>query len=131
MDIILSGELYIYFVKSIFESNKKIGFEIIIDKKKSDSQLIRELTRLNQINQNKIIIYNINNINITYTKYKATCEFTYLYNNNQLILNKIFNIEPDKINIPVIEMNKKIYVNKFTTSKQKTINNIMEIIKTI
>ena len=55
MDIELNGMLYVYFIKSVFENNKKIGIELIIDIRRSDIMLIDGLKRLNQINKNKEI----------------------------------------------------------------------------
>ena len=36
MDIELNGMLYVYFIKSVFENNKKIGIELIIDIRRSE-----------------------------------------------------------------------------------------------
>ena len=57
MDIKLSGKLYVHFIKSVFESNQKIGIEFIIDKLKSDNQLIDGLMRLKLLNNNKFFVY--------------------------------------------------------------------------
>ena len=56
MDISLKGTLYVYFIRGVFENNQKIGIEIIIDPKRSNSQLVDGLKRLNYLNANKFIV---------------------------------------------------------------------------
>ena len=69
MDISLNGTLYVYFIRSVFEGNKKIGIEFIIDPKRSNNQLIDGLNRLNYLNGNKFVIYKDNYSNIDLKDY--------------------------------------------------------------
>jgi hypothetical protein len=134
MDISLNGTLYVYFIRSIFQDNKKIGIEIIIDPKRSNTQLVDGLKRLNYVNGNKFIIYkdNYTNIDLISTKYIADFEFTSVCNieseKNILKLNKMSNIEKDKILSPSRQVSNKIFLNNYSTSKNKTVQDIMTII---
>jgi len=136
MDINISGELYVYFIRNIFELNKKIGIEIIIDCKKSNNMIIDGLKRLNFMNNNKIIILNENipnNFDTYSTKYIGNFSFTSFNNLNndnipRLKLNKMDIVEKDKIIIPHKSINNKVFLNKYSTGKNKTVNDIMQII---
>jgi hypothetical protein len=135
MDISLNGNLYVHFVRSVFENNKKIGIEFIIDLKRSNNQLIDALKRLNYLNNNKFIIYkdNYSNIDLISTKYTAEFEFISVFHiesdKNILKLNKMNIIEKDKILPPSRQVNNKIFMNSYSTGKNKTIHDIMNIIK--
>jgi len=128
MDITLSGKIFVYFIRSVFESKQKIGVELIIDTCNSDNQLIDGLQRLNKINKNKIFI-KTDDVKIPIRLYdkRYTCNVTFEYNNNMdnqsiLILKEL--------NVVEYEKTRKIVDNKFklqnyATSKQKTIDQIM------
>ncbi len=135
MDISLNGTLYVYFIRSIFQDNKKIGIEFVIDPKRSNIQLVDGLKRLNYLNGNKFIIYNNNytNIDLISTKYIANFEFISVCHieseKNILKLNKMNIIEKDKILSPSRQVSNKIYLNNYSTGKNKTVYDIMNIIK--
>lgn len=135
MDISLNGTLYVYFIRSVFENNSKIGIEFIIDPKRSNIQLVDGLKRLDYLNGNKFIIYkdNYTNIDLISTKYVAEFEFISVYHieseKNILKLNKINIIEKDKILSPSRQVSNKIFLNNYSTGKNKTVNDIMNIIK--
>ncbi len=135
MDISLNGTLYVYFIRSIFQDSKKIGIQIIIDPKRSNIQLVDGLKRLNFLNGNKFIIYkdNYTNIDSIATKYIANFDFTSVCQNesekNILKLNKMNIIEKDKILSPSRQVSNKIFLNNYSTGKNKTVNDIMNIIK--
>jgi hypothetical protein len=128
MDITLSGKIFVYFIRSVFESKQKIGVELITDTLNSDNQLIDGLQRLNKINKNKIFI-KTDDVKIPLKIYdkRYTCNVTFEYINNMdnqsiLILKELNVIEYEKT--------KKIVDNKFrlqnyATGKQKTIDQIM------
>lgn len=131
MDITLSGKIFVYFIRSVFESKQKIGVEIIIDPHNSDNQLIDGLNRLNKINKNKIFI-KIDNIEIPLKIYdtRYTCNATFQYINNiddksNLILKEINGVKFEKTKIIV---DNKFRLQNYATSKQKTINQIMNLI---
>jgi hypothetical protein len=134
MEINLKGNIYVYFIRSIFDGNKKIGLEFIIDPKRSNTQLVDGLKRLNYLNGNKFNIYNDNysdNFDKLSTKYTGEFDFTSIYNddNYKLKLNSINIIEKDKIVTPQREVNKKIFLSSYSTGKNKTVSDIMNIIK--
>jgi hypothetical protein len=128
MDITLSGKLYVYFIRSIFENNQKIGYEFIININKSDNTLIDGLSRLKKINKN-IIYFNINDIKIPIKIYdkKYICNISIMCDtNNKLILNDITDIIYD---IPEKIVNRNIKIHNYSTNKNKTIQQIMNIIE--
>ena len=171
MDITFSGKLYVYFIKSVFENNKKIGYEFIINLHKSDNILIDGLSRLKKLNKN-VIYFNINDIKIPIKIYdkKYLCNISITCNtldllgstrsierntldllgsthsierntpvgllgsthsierntNNKLILNDITDIIYDK---PEKIVNRNIKIYNYSTNKNKTIKQIMNIIE--
>lgn len=131
MDITLSGKLYVYFIRSVFESKKRIGVEFIIDIRKSDSQLIDGLIRLNKINKNKIFIKSDNiKSPIKFYDKRYTCDITFEYINNidslsDIILKNIVNVEYEKQ--PKI-IDNKFKLQNYSTGKEKTIQQIMNIL---
>jgi hypothetical protein len=135
MDISLNGTLYVYFIRSVFEGNKKIGIEFIIDPKQSNNQLVDGLKRLNYLNGNKLVIYkdNYSNIDLISTKYVAEFEFTSICNidssNNVLKLSKMNIIEKDKILSPISKISTKVFLNNYSTGKSKTVRDIIQIMK--
>ncbi len=135
MDISLNGTLYVYFIRGVFENNKKIGIEFIIDPKRSNIQLVDGLKRLNYLHGNKFIIYrdNYSNIDLISTKYTAEFEFISVCDieseKNILKLNKINIIEKDKILSPSRQVSNKVFLNNYSTGKNKTVQDIMNIIK--
>ena len=127
MDIKLSGKLYVHFIKSVFESNQKIGIEFIIDKLKSDNQLIDGLMRLKLLNNNKFFVNNkdIKNPVKLYDK-KYLCNiFITIHDNKQIILENITDVEYDKINKIV---DTKLFIPNYSVEKNKTVEKIMDII---
>ena len=134
MDINLSGKLYIYFIRSIFESKQKIGYELIININKSDNQLICGLIRLNKLNINKIFI-KTDDIKIPLKMYDKhyICNITFGYINNinnidnksYLILKELNTIEYDKTRQIV---DNKLKIQNYATGKQKTIDQIINIL---
>ena len=128
MNIELNGGIYIYFIKSVFENNKKIGIEIIIDTKRSDVLLIDGLKRLNQINKNKIFILN-ENINIPIKiydkKYTTNITFKYVSDKHKIHLINMDNIKYEKIE-KIID--NKIKLQNYATGKNKSVDKIMDII---
>ena len=131
MDITLSGKLFVYFIRSVFESKKKIGIELVIDTRNSDNQLIDGLTRLNKLNRNKIFI-KTDDVKIPIRLYdnRYTCNINFKYINNMdnqssLILNELNVIEYEKTRKIV---DNKFKIQNYATSKQKTIDQIMKII---
>lgn len=127
MDIKLSGKLYVHFIKSVFESNQKIGIEFIIDKLKSDNQLIDGLMRLKLLNNNKFFVNNkdIKNPVKLYDK-KYLCNiFITIHDNKQIILENITDVEYDKINKIV---DNKLFIPNYSVGKNKTVEKIMDII---
>jgi hypothetical protein len=135
MDISLNGTLYVYFIRSVFENNNKIGIEFIIDPKRSHTQLVDGLKRLDYLNGNKFIIFkdNYTNIDLISTKYVAEFEFISVSHieseKNILKLNKMNIIEKDKILSPSRQVSNKIFLNNYSTGKNKTVSDIMNIIK--
>ncbi len=135
MDISLKGTLYVYFIRSVFENNQKIGIEFIIDPKRSNIQLIDSLKRLNYLNANKFIIYkdNYKNIDLITIKYVGDFDFISVSNidssKNVLKLNKLDIIEKDKILPPNRQVSNKIFLNNYSTGKKKTIDDIMSTVK--
>ena len=131
MDITLSGKIFVYFIRSVFESKQKIGVEFIIDTRNSNNQLIDGLNRLNKINKNKIFI-KTDNIKIPLKMYdkRYTCNVTFEYINNiddksNLILKELNGVEYEKTRKIV---DNKFRLQNYATSKQKTINQIMNLI---
>ena len=128
MDIELNGMLYVYFIKSVFENNKKIGIELIIDIRRSDIMLIDGLKRLNQINKNKVFIKNENikiPIKMYDKKYTTNTIFKYVSNTNSIILINMENIRYDKIE-KIID--NKMKLQNYATSKNKSVQKIMDIL---
>jgi len=128
MNIELNGILYVYFVKSVFENNKKIGIEIIINTTRSDRILIEGLKRLNQINKNKIYISNDNikiPIKIYDKKYTSNVTFKYISDKNILEFIKLEDIKYDKVE-KIID--NKIKLQNYATGKNKSVKKIMDII---
>lgn len=127
MDIKLSGKLYVHFIKSVFESNKKIGIEFIIDKLKSDNQLIDGLIRLKLLNNNKFFVNN-KDLKIPVKLYdkKYLCNiYITVYDNSKIILENITDVEYDKINKIV---DTKLFIPTYSIGKNKTAEKIMDII---
>ena len=136
MEIQLSGNLYVCFIKSVFENNKKIGIEFIIDSKKSNNMLISGLNRLNILNNNRFFVHIKNytdiNLDLYATKYKSDISLLVLQENNiNVIKINAFTItEKDKI-IPITkQINKGVYINKYSMGKSNTVREILKIIKT-
>ncbi len=135
MEIQLSGNLYVYFIKSVFENNKKIGIEFIIDSKKSNNMLISGLKRLNVLHNNRFFVSIKNfdiNLDLYATKYKSDISLLVLQENNiNIIKINTFTItEKDKI-IPITkQINKGVYINKYSMGKSNTVREILKIIKT-
>lgn len=128
MNIELNGILYVYFVKSVFENNKKIGIEIIINTTNSDRILIEGLKRLNQINKNNIYISNDNikiPIKIYDKKYTSNVTFKYISDKNILEFIKLEDIKYDKVE-KIID--NKIKLQNYATGKNKSVKKIMDII---
>jgi hypothetical protein len=134
MDITLSGKIYVYFIKSVFESNKKIGVELIINIRNSDSQLIDGLIRLNKLNKNKIFI-KIDDIKIPLKLYDTRyfCNIIFEYsnefnklNNSSLILKEMNSIEYEKYDKVI---NNKFKLQNYSTGKNKTVQLIMDKLK--
>lgn len=128
MDITLSGKIFVYFIRSVFESKQKIGVELIIDTCNSDNQLIDGLQRLNKINKNKIFI-KTDDVKIPIRLYdkRYTCNVTFEYNNNMdnqsiLILKELNVVEYEKTR-KIVDI--KFKLQNYATSKQKTIDQIM------
>lgn len=131
MEINIDGKLYIHFIKSLFEDAKKIGIEIIIDNLKSDFKLIDGFKRLNVITNNKIKILNGNypkDINLLNTKY--LCDVNITIQDNTIKINNLNIIKIDKQLLPDKKVNNSIYLNKYATGKNKTVYDIMNILKT-
>ena len=137
MDILLKGTLYVYFIRGVFKNSHKIGIEFIIDPKRSTTELVNGLKRLNYLNDNKFIIYkdhyNYTNIDLISTKYVAEFEFISIsdidISKNVLKLNKMSIIEKDKILSPTSQVSNKVFLNNYSTGKNKTVRDIMQIIK--
>ena len=128
MDISLSGKLYVYFIKSVFKNNQKIGYEFIINLHKSDNILIDGLSRLKKINKN-VIYFILEDIKIPIKIYdkKYLCNISITHDiNNKLILNDITDIIYD---IPEKIVNRNIKIYNYSTNKNKTIQKIMNIIE--
>jgi hypothetical protein len=128
MDITLSGKIFVYFIRSVFESKQKIGVELIIDTCNSDNQLIDGLQRLNKINKNKIFI-KTDDVKIPIRLYdkRYICNVTFEYNNNMdnqsiLILKELNVVEYEKTR-KIVDI--KFKLQNYATSKQKTIDQIM------
>jgi hypothetical protein len=130
MDIKLSGKLYVHFIKSIFESNQKIGIEIIIDKHKSDNQLIDGLTRLKLLDNNKFFVENTNiKIPIRLYDKKYMCNVSIIINDKKkIILVDHSNVEYDKIN-KIIDT--KLFIPNYSYGKTTTTEKIMDVISKI
>ena len=131
MDIKIEGKLYIYFIKKIFELKKITGIEIIIDIKKSDNSLIKQLNRIKCIDNNKIYIkYNYNLLQkIDISKQKYTTNINFNYNDiNKLSIEKIEILEYDKIEEPIKDIKKSIFIKKYNNSSYNIAKQIREII---
>ena len=136
MEIQLSGNLYVCFIKSVFENNKKIGIEFIIDPKKSSNMLISGLKRLNVLNNNRFFVHIKNytdiNLDLYATKYKSDIDIlVFPENTNDAVKINAFTItEKDKI-VPITkQINKGVYINKYSMGKSNTVREILKIIKT-
>lgn len=136
MEIQLSGKVYIYFIKSVFENNKKTGIEFIIDPKRSDNMLISGLNRLNVLNNNRFFV-NINNyldinIDLYATKYISMIDILILpiKEINVIKINNFSIIEKDKIVNITKNINSGLYINKYSTGKSYTVREILKILKT-
>ena len=132
MEINIDGKLYIHFIKSLFEGSKKIGIEIIIDNLKSDFKIIDGLRRLNLIKNNKIQILNNNypkDTDMINKKYLSEINISVIDNN--IKINTLTVIKIDKPEFINKKVNNSIYLNKYTTGKNKTVYDIMNILKTI
>jgi len=130
MEINIDGKLYIYFIKSLFESNKKVGIEIIINNTKSDFKVIDGLKRLDLIKNNKIQILNNNypkDMNLINTKYLSEINISVI--DNHIKINSLNVIKIDKDELISKKVNTSIYVNKYATGKNKTVFDIMSILK--
>jgi hypothetical protein len=130
MEINIDGKLYIYFIKSLFESNKKVGIEIIINNTKSDFKVIDGLKRLDLIKNNKIQILNNNypkDMNLINTKYLSEINISVI--DNHIKINSLNVIKIDKDELISKKVNTSIYVNKYATGKNKTVYDIMSILK--
>lgn len=130
MEINIDGKLYIYFIKSLFEGTKKIGIEIIIDNIKSDFKVIDGLRRLNVIKNNKIQVLNDNypkDLNLVNTKYLSETNITII--DSKIKINTLNIIKIDKPELINNKVNNSIYMNKYATGKNKTVNDIMNILK--
>ena len=127
MDITRCGKLYIHFIKSVFESNKKIGIQIIIDNYKSDNTIVDGLKRLKLLDKNTIFIENENiKLPIKIYEHKYTCNIILTINSqNKIILNELKDIVYDKIE-KIID--KKLYIPTYSYGKKKTVEKIMDII---
>lgn len=125
MDIIITGNIYIYYIRNVFESNKIIGKELIIDFKRSDNILIDSLKRIKKINKNKIF-FNIQDIKIPLkiydNKYIANISIKYINEFNNLELNKLDILEYEKTN-KIID--NKFKLQNYSTGKNKTYQLIM------
>ena len=125
MDIIITGNIYIYYIRNVFESNKIIGKELIIDFKRSDNILIDSLKRIKKINKNKIF-FNIQDIKIPLkiydNKYIANISIKYISEFNNLELNKLDILEYEKTN-KIID--NKFKLQNYSTGKNKTYQLIM------
>ena len=129
MDITLSGKIFVYFIRSVFESNHKIGVELIIDTRNSDNQLIDGLQRLDKLNKNKIFI-KTDDIKIPLKIYdkRYSCNITVEYINS---INNKSTLLLKELSVVEYEKTRKIIDNKFrlqnyATGKQKTIDLIMD-----
>ena len=136
MEIQLSGNLYVYFIKSVFDNNKKIGIEFVIDSKKSNNMLISGLNRLNILNNNRFFVsinnYSDINIDLYATKYKSDIDIlVFPENTNDAVKINTFTItEKDKI-IPITkQINKGVFINKYSMGKSSTVREILKILKT-
>jgi hypothetical protein len=127
MDITLSGKLYVHFIKSVFESNKKIGIQIIIDNYKSNNIIIDGLKRLKLLDKNIIFIENENvKIPVRIYEHKYICNIILTINSqNKIILNELKDIVYDKID-KIID--NKLYIPTYSYGKKKTVEKIMDII---
>lgn len=131
MEINIYGKLYIYFIKSLFEENKKTGIEIIINNTKSDFKVIDGLKRLDIIKNNKIQVLNNNypkDLNLINTKYLSDINIS--VSNNEIKINSLNVIKIDKDDLINKKVNNSLYLNKYATSKNKTVYDIMNILKT-
>jgi hypothetical protein len=128
MDINISGKVYIYFVKSIFKDNQRIGYEFIINTYKSDNKFIDSLNRIKKINKN-VLYFDITDMKIPVKiydkKYECNIDITYNVTLNKLILNNMTDIIYDK---PERIINKNIKLNNYATNKKNTVNKILDII---
>lgn len=130
MDITLSGKLYIHFIKSVFESNKKIGIQIIIDVNKSDNILIDGLHRLHLLDKNIIFIENENiKTHIRLYEHKYICNVNMIISSsNKIVLTQLKDIQYDNINKINKIIDKKLFIPNYSYGKKKTIEQIMNII---
>ena len=131
MEININGKIYIYFVRSIFNGNIKTGLEFIINVNKSDNNIIDGLKRLNLLNNNKFIVL-LNNypkeFNIINVKYLADIHLSIIDKN--IIIKSLNILKIEKEITPILKLNKSLYINKYATKKKRTLNEIMDILKT-
>jgi hypothetical protein len=131
MEININGKIYIYFVRSIFNGNIKTGLEFIINVNKSDNNIIDGLKRLNLLNNNKFIVL-LNNypkeFNIINVKYLADIHLSIIDKN--IIIKSLNILKIEKEITPILKLNKSLYINKYATKKNRTLNEIMDILKT-
>jgi len=128
MDISIKGKIYVYFAKSIFVNNQKIGYEFIINTYNSNNNVIDALTRIKKINKN-VIFFNLEDIKIPVKiydiKYNGIFDITYDATNNKILLNNITDIIYDKTN-KIIDNKLKLF--NYSMNKKNTVNKILDII---
>lgn len=130
MDITLEGDIFIHFIKGVFENNKKIGSEFIINPNKSDKNIIFGLKKLGFLIENKFIILNNNHpIDMNKTDVKYIAHVKFIITNTTLKLDTINITSHDNCAKPDKKLHTNIYLNKYVTGKDKTIESIMDIIK--
>ena len=133
MDINLCGKIYVYYIKSVFESNKKIGIQFIIDPYKSDKTLIDGLRRLKLLDKNIFFIENENiKIQIRIYENKYTCNINLIINSlNKITITDLIDIEYDKTNKINKIIDKKLYIPTYSYGKNIAVEKIMNIIQTL
>ncbi len=125
----IRGKLYVYFTRSLFNGNKRIGIEMIINTIKSDFSVINGLKRLNIMKDNRIQIMNGNypiDFNIINIKYLAEVEFAI---DDIIKIESLKIIKMDRQDTIHDKIHKSIYLNKYATGKNRTVNDIMNILK--
>ena len=128
MDISITGKLYVYFVRSVFVNNQKIGYEFIINAYNSDNKSIDSLNRIKKINKN-VIFFKLEDIKIPVKiydkKYYGMFDITYDATNSKIILNNITDTIYDKSN-KIIDNKVKLF--NYSMTKKNTVNKILDII---